>query len=166
MSHDISIYLCLSQIIVHIYFNAMIFWNNWKKSDFGYQTSTIKMKNYSNPTQRMGMVYQFKLDKWDFSQGPTILAAFGSHNNQDIDELYLILKDLLRKSPVNVNKLGINAAYNEYDEQNSKCALRIFCTSSLYCVFVVFGYFDYIIHLDSFWNCYSVQVYTQVLPIV
>ncbi len=66
------------------------------------------------------MVYQFKLDKWDFTDGPSILAAFGSHNDQDVDELHIILKDLLRKSPVNIDRLGITSAYDEMIERASK----------------------------------------------
>jgi len=83
-------------------------------TNWGYQVSMIKRKYY-----RIGLVYQFKLDRWHFSEGPSILAALGSYNNQDVDELHIILKDLLKKSPASIDKLGITGTYDDMIERDS-----------------------------------------------
>lgn len=55
------------------------------------------------------MINQFKLDKWDFAKGPSILAAFGSVNHEDARDLNILLKQMLRVSPVNLERTGLYA---------------------------------------------------------
>mmetsp|Transcript_13889 Transcript_13889/g.15669 ORF Transcript_13889/g.15669 Transcript_13889/m.15669 type:complete len:335 (+) Transcript_13889:303-1307(+) len=70
--------------------------------DHGYQASPLKTKYY----RKGGMISQFKLDKWDFNAGPTILAAFGSENQQDAYELNVIIRTILSTAPTNMRRLG------------------------------------------------------------
>ena len=62
----------------------------------------IKKKHY----RKKGLTHQFKVDRWDFVDGPSILAAFGSENLQDVYELRTIMKQLLKKSPLNIDNMG------------------------------------------------------------
>lgn len=59
----------------------------------GYVTSSIKMKKYS-----VGVLHQFKVDRW-YGDSPTIAAAFASESVQDVHELHLIVREMIRHSP-------------------------------------------------------------------
>ena len=78
------------------------------------------------------MLHQFKLDKWDFGQGPSILAAFGSSDPQDAIELLTVLKELLRKSPANVENMGYTNVHDMNYEDSERGSGRFyrfcFCT--------------------------------------
>ncbi len=84
------------------------------------------------------MVHQFKLDKWDMSHGPSILAAFGSCDSQDAAELNIVLKELLKKSPIYIDNMGYH--HNFYDATSSHSGGELLlCTNSFpvgLCAFV------------------------------
>lgn len=61
----------------------------------GFQCSPMKMKSYKTS----GYMHQFKLDKWT-DAGPTINGAFGSQNEDEIRELHIILRAMLKESPM------------------------------------------------------------------
>ena len=44
-------------------------------------------------------MHQFKLDKWT-DAGPTINGAFGSQNEDEIRELHIIFRAMLKESPM------------------------------------------------------------------
>ena len=56
------------------------------------------------------------MDKWDYGQGPSILAAFGSSDPQDAVELRIVLKELLRKSPANIENMGYTNLHDMNNE--------------------------------------------------
>ncbi len=72
-------------------------------STHGYQVSYMKPKMYRSS----GILHQFKLDLWDFTSGPSILAAFGSHEPNDVSELRMVLKKILENSPMNADRMGL-----------------------------------------------------------
>lgn len=96
--------------------------DSFKPGVNGYQVTPQKLKSYNNE-----MLYQFKLERW-MDYGPTIAAAFGSHNQIEVDNLRTILVDMLKRAPHptsnrvgGMDPPGINAASNNngyYPGQN------------------------------------------------
>lgn len=67
----------------------------YKPNVRGYQVTQCRTKAYGNK-----MVRQFKLERW-MDYGPTIAAAFGSYNPQEVDDLREALVECMRNTPLN-----------------------------------------------------------------
>jgi len=63
----------------------------------GYQVSKLKNKWYRN----LGMLRNFKLDKWYYDGGPTIAGAFASVSSDGVDDLYKLMLEMAIRSPRN-----------------------------------------------------------------
>lgn len=75
----------------------------------GYRATGIRMKVYS----RDGNIHHFKLEKWH-SYGPSITAAFGGKNENEVRCLRTIINEMIRKSPQSVKPVENSDAGSSY----------------------------------------------------
>ena len=87
-------------------------------SDFAYHVSMMKMKQYRSS----GFIHQFKLDKYNFKDGPSIMAAFGSIILEDTKDLHVLLRQMLKVSPANLSSMqdARGVMRDEYSDYGSK----------------------------------------------
>jgi hypothetical protein len=83
----------------------------YKPNVRGYQVTQARTKGYGNK-----LVRQFKLERW-MDYGPTIAAAFGSYNPQEVDDLREALVECMRNTPLN-NGIRATGAVRQRPPEN------------------------------------------------
>lgn len=84
----------------------------YKPNVRGYQVTQCRTKAYGNK-----MVRQFKLERW-MDYGPTIAAAFGSYDPQEVDELRAAIVECMRNTPLNSGIRATGAVRRERQEDD------------------------------------------------
>jgi hypothetical protein len=69
----------------------------------GYQCTDVRPKSY----RRRGVLYQFKIDSMT-PFGPSLVAAFGSSDRNEVTVLHSLLSEMLKRSVINSSMLKLS----------------------------------------------------------